>query len=344
MKRKPLFDAIGVLALLAVILLSLPLVGGFFGRAHPAFDAMAHFRVHLAILLILCAVPLLFGALRREGLVAIAFGLAAISTVTGASLVPGLQPVHAAFAPRGESQPVYRLLQMNLRFDNPEPEKVLSLIGRQRPDVITLDEVSDMWTQKISPLFAVYPYRVVCTMGNYAGGVAILSLRPFADGATGRCIDGGTFATATFDFGGSPLEIAALHLHWPWPLGQSKQIDDISGELAALSADALLAGDLNATPWSAAAARIAETGALRPIGPIGVTWLYRRLPEFLRFAGLPIDQVFAKGGVRVHSAHTLAPAGSDHLPVLLEFSLDPAAPASDAPASIVSAALAPARR
>ncbi len=157
MNRKPVSDAIGALALLAVILLSLPLVGGFFGNVHPAFDSMAHFRVHLAILLILCAVPLLFGALRREGLVAIAFGLAAIGTVSGASFVPGLGTVHAAFAPRDESQPVYRLLQMNLRFDNPEPEKVLSLVGRLRPDVITFEEVSDMWAAKDCAPFGRLP-------------------------------------------------------------------------------------------------------------------------------------------------------------------------------------------
>ncbi len=171
--------------------------------------------------------------------------------------------------------------------------------------------------------------------------MAILSLRPFAENVADRCRYDGTFAAASFDFGGRPLEIGALHLSWPWPFDQSKQIDDIAGELAALSADALLAGDLNATPWSAAAERIADAGGLRPIGPIGVSWLYRRLPEFLRFTGLPIDQVFAKGGVHVHSAHTLEAAGSDHLPVLVEFSLDPVAPAPNEPGSKITAALAP---
>ena len=340
MDRKSVFGAVNATALSLVTLLSLPLVAGFFGRVHPAFDSFAHFRVHLAVLMILCALPLLLGALRREGLVAIAFGLAAITTATGATFLPGLRPLHAAFAPRVDNEPVYRLLQMNLRFNNPEPEKFLSLVGRVRPDVITLDEVSDMWSDKIALLFPTYPHRIVCTMGNYAGGVAILSLRPFAEGTEGRCIDGGTFATAHLDFGGRPLEIGALHMHWPWPFDQSIQIDAIAGDLANLSENTLLAGDLNAVPWSTTAARIAEAGALRQIGPIGVTWLYRRLPEFLRFAGLPIDQVFAKGGVRIHSATTLNPAGSDHLPVLVEFSLD-AAPGDPVESDLsITAALA----
>jgi hypothetical protein len=38
------------------------------------------------------------------------------------------------------------------------------------------------------------------------------------------------------------------------------------------------------------------------------------------FAGLPIDQVFQRG-VTIHSARKLEAAGSDHLPILVEFSL-----------------------
>ncbi len=338
MNRKSVPGPVNLIALSLVMLLSLPLVAGFFGRVHPAFDSFAHFRVHLAVLLIVCALPMLVGALRREGLVAIAFGLAAITSVTGSSFVPGMRPLYATFAPRPDDAPVYRLLQMNLRFNNPEPEKFLSLVGRVRPDVITLDEVSDMWSQKIALLFPTYPYRLVCELGNYAGGVAILSLRPFAEGSEGRCIDGGTFGLARFDFAGRNIEIGALHMHWPWPMDQAAQLAALAGDLAGLSDNALIAGDLNAVPWSATTARIAEAGALHRIGPIGVTWLYRRLPEFLRFAGLPIDQVFAKGAVRVHSAKTLDAAGSDHLPVLVEFSVDaPPGPPSEPTLTITTA-------
>ncbi len=232
--------------------------------------------------------------------------------------------------PKDEAGPVYRLLHMNLRFDNPEPGKVLSLIGRLRPDVITLNEVSAMWREKLDLLSSAYPYRIVCTIENRAGGVAILSLRPFAEKEAARCIDGGTFAVATVDLGGRFLEIGALHLHWPWPFDQSRQIDGLAGPLGAMAETALLAGDLNATPWSAATARIVEAGAMTPVGPVGPTWLYRQLPESLRFAGLPIDQIFAKGDVLMHSARTLEAAGSDHLPVLVEFSLKAAEPEEDA--------------
>jgi endonuclease/exonuclease/phosphatase (EEP) superfamily protein YafD len=329
MDERTVKSRIGLVAFWATVLLSLPLVGGLFGRQHPAFDSLAHFRVHLAALLVVAALPLLaLRRVRRHGLVAALFGSAAILTVTG---LPGLGSVQASYQPRDTLSPAYRLLHLNLRFDNPQPGKVLSLIGRVRPDVVTLNEVSAMWAEKLALLSGGYPYRIVCTMDNRAGGVAILSLRPFAEGTQGRCLDGGTFATATVDLGGRLVEVGALHLHWPWPFSQSRQIDDMAPLLAETAQTAILAGDLNATPWSAAAARIADAGDMTRIGPAGPTWIHWLLPEFLRFAGLPIDSVFAKGDVTVHSVDTLEAVGSDHLPVLLEFSLKAAAPQSEGP-------------
>lgn len=329
---------IGLIAFPATVLLSLPLVGGFFGLVHPAFDSMAHFRVHLAVLLILVALPLLLiRPLRWHGLLAAALGAGAILTVTRISVLPGLGPVQASYQPKDTLSPVYRLLQLNLRYDNPEPGKVLSLIGRTRPDVVTLNEVSTEWAEKLALLSSAYPYRIVCEIHNHAGGVAILSVRPFAEGTESRCIDGGTFATATVDLGGRSVEVGALHLHWPWPFDQSEQIGRVTPTLRDMPETAILAGDLNAAPWSAASARVADAAGMMPAGPASPTWLYRMLPQFLRFAGLPIDRVFTKGDVVVHSVETLEAVGSDHLPVLVEFSLKTTEPKSENPLTATAA-------
>lgn len=318
---------IGSIALLAATLLSVPLVGGFFNRLHPAFDSLAHFRLHLAAALLLLAIPLVaLQGFRRHGVLTATLGAGAILTVTGASLLPGLGPVQASYEPRRDPGPVYRLMHLNLRYDNPEPGKVLSLIGRARPDVVTLNEVSAMWRDKLALLSSAYPYRVICTIRNHAGGVAILSLRPFAEGTEGRCLEGGTVATVTIDLGGRTVEVGTLHLHWPWPFGQADQIANIAPLLGAMAGSSILAADLNATPWSAASARIASAAGMTAVGPDSPTWLHRKLPSFLHFAGLPIDRVFAKGDVVVHSVKTAEDVGSDHLPVLTEFSLKLAEP------------------
>lgn len=312
-----------LLALAAAVLVSLPLVGGFFGSWYPAFDSMAHFRIHLGVMLVACAVMLVGTRLRAQALTAAALGIAALGTVYGTALIPGLGTVHADSQSRDEAAPVYRLLQINLRFVNAEPEKVLSLIGRLRPDVITAQEVSEFWKGKLDLLKSAYPYRFDCNKRSVIGGVSILSVRPLS---AERCVDDGNFAVGTVDIGGRNVDVATIHLPWPWPFNQAEHVGVLATSLRSLPDTALLAGDLNATPWSETVRRIASAGGLTPSGFLGATWQHNALPDSLRFAGLALDQVFSKGDVVIHSTATLEPTGSDHLPILVEFSLRPGEP------------------
>ncbi|WP_245440999.1 endonuclease/exonuclease/phosphatase family protein, partial [Mesorhizobium sanjuanii] len=242
---------------LAMLALSAALVAGFFGTLHPAFDSFAHFRVHLAVLMALCALPLLATSFRLQAATALVFAVAAYATTSFP--LPRLWPVQAAYEAKPSDQAVYpgdqavyRLLQMNLRFDNPTPKKVLSLIGRTNPDVITLEEVSEMWTTELGYITSAYPYRILCPYPNGVFGVALLSRRPFAAGTKPFCERRGAMAIATVDFGGIGFDVAAIHLSWPWPREQPWQIGELAEPLASLGETAIMAGDCNAAPWSAA--------------------------------------------------------------------------------------------
>ena len=320
MQRSDMTRKVATAAFAATLLVSIPLVLGFSADRHPAFDALGHFRAHLAVLLAAGGLPLLASRYWRQGLLAAALGAAALWTTLSSFPFPG--QVNAATNAQSGEHAVYRLLQLNLRFDNRTPEQVLSLIGRVQPDVITLDEVSAAWKPRLGQISAMYPFSVVCDAPLWIGGVAIVSRRPIALGGAGNCLDGGSFATAPIDFGGRRLEVAAMHLQWPWPFRQAAQIDGLRQPLGGLGKTALLAGDLNAATWSASVRRIEADGGLVHVAGIGPTWLDRRLPDALRpYAGLPIDQVMAKGDIVILSAKTLEAVGSDHLPVLVEFSL-----------------------
>jgi len=320
MERSGMAQTLTGAVLAATMLAAIPLVLGFFGNAHPALDSAGHFRAHLAVLVAVGGLVLLASPLWKHGLLAVALGLAALSTTLSALAFAGR--VNAAAGADNGQRAVYRLLHLNLLKDNPAPEKVLSLVGRVQPDVITLNEVSERWLPRLQQISAMYPYSIVCDTSRRVGGVAILSRRPWSFGATGRCSDDPPFAVATIDLGGHRLEVAALHLGWPWPFDQMEQVAALRNSLAALPQTALVAGDLNAATWSASVKRIEAHGGLGHIAGIGPTWLSRRLPDTLRpYFGLPIDQVFAKGDVAIVSARTLEAVGSDHLPVLVEFSL-----------------------
>ena len=250
MDRARLREATSLIAFAMAMLVSLPLVAGFFGSVHPALDSIGHFRLHLAALMILFAALALVGSMWRQGLAAIAFGLAAIGTAMGIQIFPEAGQANAAFQPRVENAPVYRLLHMNLRFDNAEPGKVLSMIGRLRPDVLTLNEVSAMWREKLDLISAAYPHRIICNMDNRSGGVAILSLRPFAEDSAPQCLDGGTMALATVDFGGRAVQVGALHLHWPWPFSQRYQIDGLETPLGQMAETVQLIRPLTVRTWN----------------------------------------------------------------------------------------------
>ncbi len=320
MDKAGIMGLVRLAALALPLALSLPLVAGFFGAWHPAFDSMAHFRAHLAVAVAIAALPSLFLGYWKEAAMSIALAAATFATLSHGT--PLLGAVDAAAGPVQGDRAVYRLLQLNLRFDNPTPEKVLSLIGRTRPDVITLEEVSEAWIGHLDRIAAAYPSRLLCEGESSVGTVALLSRRPFAAGEKGACSEEGDLATARIDFGGQEVTIAALHLTWPWPSKQPEQIETLTAPLSELGQTALLAGDLNAAPWSHAVARIAEAGSLQRVSGSTPTWFNRRLPiSWRQWVGLPIDHVFSKGDVAIRSVHLLEDVGSDHAPLLTEFTL-----------------------
>lgn len=298
---------------------------GYLGRLHGAFDSFAHFRIHIAAAMVVFALLLVLLRFRIEAGFAAAFGALAIVQTVGLPFNGGANPVSAAsIQPHGA---VYRLMQLNLRYDNPTPQAVLSLIGRVRPDVVTLDEVSREWVPWLERLEATYPYQIVCPPPARIGGSAVISRRPFAKGTEAYCGDRGAFAHATLDLGGRAVEFVALHLGWPWPFEQPWQLPRLTPLLAQVADTAVIAGDFNAVPWSATVRRVAQDADARILRGIGPTWLARPAPDWLRrHAGLPIDNVLVKGAVLPLSLGTIEPAGSDHLPVLLEFTLAPEEP------------------
>lgn len=310
------------LAMLAVLMAgAMVLVFGYLGWLHTAFDSFSHFRVHAGILLVALAPLLMALRFRPEAIFAFVLGLTAVLHTTG--LPAGgwaASPDVSAGGAQEQTGATYRLLHLNLRYDNPVPNETLSLIGRVKPDVVTLNEVSAMWAEKLALLGAAYPHQLICPPPSPTGGVAILSRRPFAAGFEPRCGDRGAFGHVGLDLGGLTVEVATLHLDWPWPFGQKRQLLRIEPLLAGTGDTAIIAGDLNATPWSDTAGRVAAASGARLLRGIGPTWLDRRMPAMLRpWVGLPIDNALVKGGLLPVSYGTLDSVGSDHLPVLVEF-------------------------
>lgn len=323
------------LSMAAALGLTLALAAGFAGALHPAFDSFAHLRLHVAGLLVVAGLVMAWLGARRTGAGAATVAvLAAVATLAGPFWH---SPAAAGAGTLQQDVARYRLLQLNLRFDHPDPKRVLSLIAREHPDIVTLNEVSPRWRAALEPIAAAYPYRLVCAASAGVGGVAILSRRPFAADARRACTLSGRFAHAGIDLGGTTVRVAAVHFGWPWPSRQAAEAARLAPVIAALDGPTILAGDFNATPWSAFFSRFVADGGFEPPPRLGATWLYHALPQALRPAlGLPIDHVMTRQGVRLVQTRRGADAGSDHVPVVADFVLD--APANAAPATTVARA------
>ena len=317
-----------VLLSAGAILLAL-LISGHLNALHPAFDSVGHFRLHLAAAGILTGLILL--ATRSL------LGGAALATVSALSFLTTIWPALGAGKAQAAGEPtaIYRLLQANLRFDNQTPEEFIRMLGETKPDIATVEEIPDMWAKRLMTVSAIYPHQLICPGRDRIGGVAIISRRPFTLNGLTHCDSDGALAVQAIDIGGRTVTVSAMHLEWPWPKMQPQQLGwlkPVFQNIKEAGHPVLIGGDMNATPWSAAVGRIATETGTRALPQARGTWIFKWFPKSLTpWFGLPIDNIMASSEVTVHSAATQRPIGSDHLPILLEFSLDSAGGAKPEP-------------
>lgn len=304
-----------ILVLLAIAGTSLSILAGFLGPVHPAFDTLAHFRLHLAVGLILVSLAALAPGGRKAGACGLAIAAVGMVSAWQALPLPATKSAHAG--------PVRSLLFFNMRFDNPQPQQVTELIGKNGADILLLTEYSRMWEPRLVFLNKDYPYYFHCPEWREVGGTVMYSKFPIEPGNR-YCHDYAALGLVRVSIDGVPVTIASAHMRWPWPASGPRQLDAITPALQGIGENVLMAGDFNATVWSHHMKKLAQLGGLTIHPGIGPTWILNPIPAWLaRFGGLPIDNVLSKGAVRITSARTLAPAGSDHLPVLVEFSTAP---------------------
>ncbi|WP_297322336.1 endonuclease/exonuclease/phosphatase family protein [uncultured Bartonella sp.] len=309
--------------------LTLPLFASLFCDFHPFFDSLADIRIPLALTIIVLSFPLvLTGKTRRPGFVLIIFAIMAINlSFDNGAILPEEEENHL---------PVFKLLQTNLRYDNKTPEKLLTLIAKEKPDIVTVQEASPNW----QAFLAANGFAVVGCLPQYdsIGATGIMLAKDFAKrfGAISpadiSCYKASTtrgylakLSLKHADTAEPAIQIVSVHLSWPWPFGQNRQLAELVDDLHLKrefqqNRPTIVAGDFNSVTWSNTVKVIEKFSGTHHIGAIGPTWLSYKLPDISRpLFGLPIDQVLLSPGVRLLAVRRLASIGSDHLPVLVEF-------------------------
>ena len=253
---------------------------------------------------------------------ALAAGVAMFADPRWALLLPALALPWLSASPSlpaaAAGTATFGIASANVHMDNQDVRPLAQWLAHEQPDVVVVLEVSPAYAKGLHTLDA-YPHRHIVAQDD-PFGIAVVSRHPLLRAATVRDAEGIAHIEALISWQGRQVAVIAVH---PMPPISSRYAAVRNAKLAAWARAAaasglptLVAGDLNATPWSIAFNGLDGLG-LRRVTGVAPTW-----PAALRgVAGIPIDHVLANPHwLRISSARG-PDLGSDHLPVLARLCL-----------------------
>lgn len=297
------------------------LIGWLSARLFWPADMFAPFRLQYAALFLVAAgVGLLLGQRKTAALAALLFLWQAVS------LVPLLVDPDRG-EPVGQS---LRLLHFNVLAYNTNYDAVAEWVAEQDADVVVLQETTPEWgavlERRLTGPAADWVLLETNTVQPGTYGI-MMFVRQGLEVTDVQAIDVGWYpaiaTTVTVD--GQDLLIYGLHTLTPTsPSGLERadeQVDLAAGIVLAHNGPAVIVGDLNATRWSPLYRRLNDQVELRDAaGGQGLTGTW---PNQLWFTGrIGIDHVLVTPGMCTFNRR-LGPAnGSDHLPVVVDLTVE----------------------
>lgn len=274
-------------------------------------DSVAHFRLHLLMPLTIFTILRLTA--RRWRSVGIA---AFVYVATLVSVYPSLP-----FLGQGKLESdgkTLKLMQLNIAFVNRRFDEVLAVVESEKPDVITLQEITRAAWPMLETLKRDYPTQLACRT-NGVGNVVILSKWPnVPHNETTQCTDNNRFGWLRLNVGGKLISVASLHLYWPYPGSQPEQVATLLPLIKDIPQPVLIGGDFNASPWSASVSKIAEVSKTDLIAGLRLSFQLT-IRSWSSPLVLPIDHVLAPQETKARAI--LGPnVGSDHRPVIATIS------------------------
>jgi len=302
----------GLLQAAAVVTIAFS-VGTLLPIDHFAIQLFTHFRLQYVVVSL--SLLLLFKYLRSPRLI----GALAASLVLNAIVV---LPWYV-----GEDETSggveLKLLHANVLSSNTEYDRLISLLDTEAPDLVMLQEVSPDWLVALDVLRADYPYSYAeAREGNF--GIALFSRVPLKSVSH---FDSPPFGyptiVASLDIDGQVLHFIGTHPMIPvrgtFYDARNEQLAGVARLLGKQAEPKILVGDLNLSQWDVNYKHLEQQGGVRNARKgFGIlpTW-----PVFMPFAMIPIDHVLVSETISVTGFYSGPRIGSDHLPLIVTFSL-----------------------
>ena len=253
--------------------------------------------------------------------------LLALAGLPWLSAAPALEsaPPAAPQTRQGPPPPTLRIAAANVHVSNRDPARLVAWLRRHPVDVVVVPELSPEYAAALNSALPELPHRALHPQAASAFGIGLYARRPLRDVVAAPDADGILALGATLELGGRPVRVVGVHPMPPvaprWHAARDRLLHTLAiGRHPALGPDLRLprvvAGDLNATPWSSALHLAADGGLRRATGHTR-TWPMR----WGGYLGIPIDHVLASGHWRRVSSRTGPEIGSDHAPIRVELRL-----------------------
>ena len=216
-----------------------------------------------------------------------------------------------------------KILHSNVFTSNKDYDKLVELINSKSPDLISLQEVNNLWLIGIREIKETYPYQIEIPR-NDNFGIALYSKFPIeAHSELTENLFGIPTISATIKLSKEQFNIITTH---PVPpIGnnyferRNAQLQFIAEHCSKLNKPAVLIGDLNVSMWSKNYKKFEQRSKLtntRKGFGIQPTW-----PSDKLLLQIPIDHCLVSPHFYVMKAESLKNIGSDHLPLLIKLAL-----------------------
>lgn len=298
---------------IAVLLLTL---GSFFWR-YPYLELITHFRLQYFEAAIMSFICLLFFASWSFAFVAFI-----LIFLNGIYILPYYLPK------KNSTQNVttfpFKVMTANIEYKNLSYDKLLESVKTANPDILILQELTEVWRQNVKGLENNYAYfQTEARKGG--SGLAIFSRFPIQDLEVLDFDESGRASIfCKIRLGEKLLSLLTIHPSTPMNkiqfLSRNKHFAEAAKIINAASEPKMLIGDMNTTMWSPYFSQLAADSGLRDVR-IGKGLLTSWVSFFPAPFRIAIDHCLISKTIELEDVSIGDFTGSDHLPLIVDLKI-----------------------
>ena len=220
-----------------------------------------------------------------------------------------------------------RLLVANIQMDNRQCERLITAVRAVNPDVLCLLETDAWWIQQLRSLAKDYPYTVQQPQDNFYG-MTVYSRFPLHNARVAFMVeeDIPSIRAAIELRSGARIDLYCVHPRPPVPMTDTEERDAelllIGKQVEHSGRPSVVCGDLNDVAGSTVNRLFQNISGL--LDPRIGRGLYNTHPTYLPIVRAPVDHVFHSNELRLVKLERLPNIGSDHFPIFVILSYEPA--------------------